>query len=580
MDAAIKDMLDSSNPMASFAAIDLLDVPSVLECRLLRLCALGVISSNMVASLAEGAVLDGLSHERVKRLARAGASGLYPGNVRRDIFRSVRADYLIQAPESVELYMNIGKGKVGVFHHAILPPAAIVDALYRKSRHTFDELVVGSAPREFWSKVRPTDPKLAALGDMLRMPNWQDYAIPYVLHGDKAQFTIKNHRSLWCLQWKSLLGRKFGAGTCLITSVVAHTLLKEPFDAWDDLWKAIVKYLNDFYHGEYKGKRICDGYFFVCWGLSGDLEYLCNEYKIAHFNSNDPCNFCACDRGARPCSAVGPEAPWLPTVYRLDSVPLVPSEDAIWKTHGVRRFHISLDLMHCGNSGVMSFLLASVLSELIDNSGFGGGKAQRVDAMWSLIAAAYDSLGITKSRITCLDEAMLGKPGEYASLPTKAAENRHLLPALLHVCRQLSKGTESELIRVAALESLDKLYCVFEKAGMFLNDSEYILAKRYLENFSLAYNWLANRAAEQGFLRYHLTIKLHMMFHIVDMSQYLNPRFLWCFSFEDYMGAVVQSARACVASTAMHKIGHKIMDNMLLLLHVMLELGDMWLRQL
>ena len=131
----------------------------------------------------------------------------------------------------------------------------------------------------------------------------------------------------------------------MITCAVAHTLMKTPLDSWEDLWRAVVRYLNEFYRGEYKGRQICEGrYFFVCWGLCGDLDFLSNEYKIAHFNGNSPCNFCACDRTeVCPVTAVGPHAPWIPTVYRLGSVPLVPSEHPVWGIHGVRRFHVQLD---------------------------------------------------------------------------------------------------------------------------------------------------------------------------------------------------------------------------------------------
>ena len=188
-------------PRASMAALEAEPARvSHTEYRLLRLCALGTISPTMAAWLAEGVMLDGVDSPGVRRLARAGAHGQYAGNIRRDLFRHQRKEFLIERPEHVELYVDAGHGKVSLVQHPILPPAAIVNALFIKNREIFIRLVVGSSPREFGNQVKPDDPKLAALGDMMAIPDWQDRAIPFVIHGDKAQFTIKNHRSLWPLQ--------------------------------------------------------------------------------------------------------------------------------------------------------------------------------------------------------------------------------------------------------------------------------------------------------------------------------------------------------------------------------------------
>ena len=89
----------------------------------------------------------------------------------------------------------------------------------------------------------------------------------------------------------------------------------------------------------------------------------------------------------------------------------------------------------------------------------------------------------------------------------------------------------------------------------------------------LSYNWLTNNAMNEGRLLYHSTPNMHMLFHIADIAKFLNPRFVRCFAFEDYMGDVVRSARACVPSTAMHKLGNKVVDNLLLLLHTRLAYG-------
>lgn len=315
--------------------------------------------------------------------------------------------------------------------------------------------------------------------------------------------------------------------------------------------------------------------FFVCWGLCGDLDFLSNEYKIAHFNGNSPCNYCACDRTeVCPVTAVGPHAPWIPTVYRLGSVPLVPSAHPVWGIHGVRRFHVQLDLMHSGNLGVLAYLLASVIDELLDEGTLVGRRSERLDTLWSMILEAYTVLNISQHRIVSVDNNMFGKPGQFPVMSTKAIENRYLLKAMIHVCRRLSADTDHDQIRIACLESGDSMYRVIEEADMFLTDQEHRELMRHTHTFMLTYNWLANYSVDHGALRFHMTFKMHTIYHIADLGRYLNPRYVWCFAFEDYMGDAVKAARACVASCAYHALPAKILDNILLLLHVNLTYGD------
>ena len=65
---------------------------------------------------------------------------------------------------------------------------------------------------------------------------------------------------------------------------------------------------------------------------------------------------------------------------------------------------------------------------------------------------------------------------------------------------------------------------------------------------------------------YQMTSKFHFLYHIVWMSQYLNPRLTWCYAFESFVGWVVTSAKACVAGTPSFKVSHKVAENCLMAL--------------
>ena len=55
------------------------------------------------------------------------------------------------------------------------------------------------------------------------------------------------------------------------------------------------------------------------------------------------------------------------------------------------------------------------------------------------------------------------------------------------------------------------------------------------------------------------------------LTRFLNPRFHWCYQFEDYMGMIVTIARKCTASTPTTRVGSKVMENLLLTFAFALE---------
>ena len=131
------------------------------------------------------------------------------------------------------------------------------------------EKLIGVNPRSFWDVVHADDPKFALLGDLREIDNWQDRAIPYVTHGDKAQFTNKGNQSLLSIQWKSLLAEdSFGQSMFLLTAIPSKIMLNQPHNTDHKLWETIVHLFNAMFDGtfpntDHKGKsletRLCAG---------------------------------------------------------------------------------------------------------------------------------------------------------------------------------------------------------------------------------------------------------------------------------------------------------------------------------
>ncbi|CAK9015023.1 Uncharacterized protein SCF082_LOCUS12578 [Durusdinium trenchii] len=63
---------------------------------------------------------------------------------------------------------------------------------------------------------------------------------------------------------------------------------------------------------------------------------------------------------------------------------------------------------------------------------------------------------------------------------------------------------------------------------------------------------------------FQVTSKMHMLQHLTENSGALNPRMTWCYSQEDFTGAVRHMAQDCAAGTPPLMAGAKLMDHWLI----------------
>ena len=220
-----------------------------------------------------------------------------------------------------------------------LNPLAIMQSIYDFHIDKFRSMFATNLPG-FWNSVSDTDPRWTAMGWIKDMSLWQQRAIPIVIHGDGATFTEKNSNSLLAVQIKSLCSSgTFGLDILplfAIPKTVRH--IHEGVDATTPkLWQYMVHFINAGQEGKHPmtdpdgnewplataekqraGHGFCDEHFLVPWVLTGDLEFLGNELKMPHFNSNEPCWQCAANRyrdTATPVTDFHPQASWTDTLF-------------------------------------------------------------------------------------------------------------------------------------------------------------------------------------------------------------------------------------------------------------------------
>ena len=444
--------------------------------------------------------------------------------------------------------------------------------------------MLGNGPRDFWDRVDPADPKLVCLEDRLRAKgDWRSKAIPYAIHGDGAVFTQKDSNSMLTVSIKSLLSQRFKLCILPIFSIAKAARAAGQDDAVGILWSFVAHFLNaafegihpvadpyggDWAHGplaQVAGEPFLDDrFFFVLWSITGDLEYLSNELRFPHFNSNSPCWFDQCGRSEgcpHPMTDVSLNASWKDTQVSAAEGCMVPiSEHPIFSIIGANRWMAPGDLMHSGDLGVCSYVSGSVLEELCDEAPGPCTESGKVWQVWLAIRSGYETARTT-NRVNRLERSMFSRRDDFPCFKGKAGETRSLLFILRDICRQWSDGSDWHDHRCRCLDSLCAMYSVLMNASLFPTKDESRDALMLYDNFLLHHNWLLKRSLTHNKRRYGFYFKFHHCWHIVHQSQWLNPCHTWCYEFEDFMSQVVAAGRACVAGSPMEIIGNKVLHN-------------------
>ena len=272
---------------------------------------------------------------------------------------------------------------------------------------------------------------------------------------------------------------------------------------------------------------------------------------------------CGANRSDNPYTDTSRRARWKATLLAwIFGARLRVSDHPVWDLIGVNRWHAPGDLMHTGCLGVLLWLLGSVLWELIFDGPFRGALEARKQRLWALIQAKYNALEIPCCyRIADIDLDRFRHAHAFAELRAKAAEARHLLPVMASLCRDLNDGSARDAHRLAALDHINSIYRIICVSSEIIPVDAHARMMQHVDSFLVQYHWLAHHSQNQGILCYHMTSKFHFLWHIIHMSQFLNPRCTWCYVFEHFIGHIIRSAAMCVAGTPMYLIGEKVCIN-------------------
>ena len=320
------------------------------------------------------------------------------------------------------------------------------------------------------------------------------------------------------------------------------------------------------------GKPLCGGTVkIVIWCITGDLEFLSNELKYPSFNSNQPCWMCPVSRvEGNDCmlTDLRQEATWKNQLF--GDVGLVTKGHPVETITGFGRFHAVGDLMHTGCLGVCAWTAGAVLTELVFDGPFRGNVADRVNELFEEIQEVYQVRGST-NRLSRLTLAMFYHGvSQWACFTGKAAESRSLVYVLHDICQAYNTGSRRGQHRLFVLQALCSIYDCCFKHDLFIPINEALEMRQMCDRLLVHYNWLCKHAVAEDRLCYNITVKHHMLWHICDMSRFLNPKVVWAYEFEDFVGTVITPAKANMHGTPLRLVGTKVQQNWLLVLQLRL----------
>ncbi len=576
---------------------------SVLVTKLLALWSSGHMSATAVQELAHAALLDGLQHEEIAQLASLGATGAWMGNVGRDLMRRVSKDVPLPEPTMLSVpCMDPVSGEYSLEQCGVFLPHEMFGKLmayYEDSESIFE----AARGPWFWRNVKGQDPKLQD-NPMLAVQEWQNKFIPCYIHGDGVQY--ENDDSLMVFSWGSLLSEAPSMDSSIFLAAWPKSCTvkgsENQLGTWDVLMKVLCWSFESLFAGVHplldwegtqwpvgshqqelagtpltsSGKRV------AVWSLLGDMEYFVNMLRMPHWSSSA---WCWLDNS----HSTDPQRDWREFrpgrsgwVYRTieEELQQRKSPHPFFRLPGVTCFSIALDALHvlyC--KGVYSHVFGSLLHTLVWPSGKrpAEGPQARLAALFREIQDLYKHFEVPY-RLNSLRFSMFCDPSaphaSHPALSAKAAESKALLPIMHILARRHHEGSMHDNQREACLEALLEYQRCIDSAGMFLTDAEASRSKWWMQKALVHYSWLNKWALQHERKLWHLTPKFHWALHMSEQAATLNPRAVWTFRSEDYVGKISVICHSCTFGTRRSAQAHKLCNKYRCNLHLRLTRGD------
>ena len=150
----------------------------------------------------------------------------------------------------------------------------------------------------------------------------------------------------------------------------------------------------------------------------------------------------------------------------------------------------------------------------------------------------------------------------FPKLKGRAAEIRHLGPALLHFWEQrMDPASPQHKMVHMALKASCAIETILDAYPRAVRLPEEAVADFHsaVQAFLACSNALSAHFAAAGQKLFNITIKYHYLAHAAEQAKWLNPRLGWCYAGEDYMNKVKRTASSCLRGTPPDQVSEKML---------------------
>lgn len=570
---------------------------SALANVLLRLWACGRISACSLQQIAEAALADGCQHPELGVFASLGSWGTHIGNCARDLKLQLNKTQQISSMMSVPTKAkNTKNGLVQTVNAAIMLPHKLFADLFRNYETHFHEVFGTGLVSEFWRKVDMTDVRVA-LHTGLPIEHAQlQWCIPGWVHGDAVEYHDRDSLMTW--SWGSMLAIEISS---LVSSFLftAWPKLATSSGTWSTLMQVLVWSLLALAQGNWPttqwdgtawppgsedarraGVPLAGGWRVVVMSLLGDQEHFSNNLGMPHWTKDRFCWLCDCTKKSgtpqQKFDYFAPDNAW---VFKSSHEELAsPTSNHPLFSLGLTCFSIMLDILHAWDQGMWVHLAGSFLKEIIYTHYSDLSPTDALATVWQTIQAYYSVLA-TSVRLTNLTLKMIvsnvKSPDKcWPILNAKAAETRHLLPVLCQIADDLNDGSQHAKHRYEALRNAVLMQKVIQLEGMIMSEAAQSCLLQASQTFLAHYASLRKWAQETSFVGYHCVQKFHMGgVHLPRQASFVNPRCVWTYKAEDWVGRVAKIAHSCSFGTKSFLLSHKLVEKYQFLLHLSFSRG-------
>ena len=571
---------------------------------LLEAWAFEELSAVKIQKIVAAARDDGLGSQHIPKtirdeilaVASIGDEGRIPGNCNREMIRRLHIDKTSTYEATPVMVPGLDQGENLIYTdtEVILPIDVMSQLSCNYQSEFFRKLGTPVQIEEFWATQDvENDPKFYK-HPVLEEGDYNKRAIPIKIHSDSAVMTTKH--SLHVLSWTSFLQN---TAEPRFLSMFFAAFVKQAGakmgDHGDDtmqvlcrVWAWALAACLSGYHppldwahrpwpaGSERAKKanqpiaLVDGvlYILVVLGLCADLEELCNEYQLAHFNSKQPCFWCLCDDDQYPWTDVRANARWRRRCLRppRDGSPLMaPNDHPIWLIPGLSIFCVLFDMLHMFDLGVSQHVVGNLLDAFLRDDRLGANQDARLKTLWDRIRELYKDKK-TPTRLGHLTASMFkGGEDKYPQLSCKGNECRHLLPIILDLCHEYHQPENDESIhKLAVVTNLCRIYGLADTTSWRLTDVDHAALTSSVHDFLSHYSWLAARALEAGDIKWQFTIKFHYVAHLPVMTKYIAPKWCSTYPFESFVGKVAKAGRSASYGKAAYLLGRWLVQKVVM----------------